>query len=64
LCATEEAFDAIVVSEETVGGAHEINRVRDNLGFHPLTIVVVGLLRHNDASAKLSSSDLRAKDAL
>lgn len=62
LCATEEGFDAIVVSEETVGGAHEINRVRRGLGYRPLVIVVVGLL-HHDSSIKLSSSDLRRSDA-
>ena len=63
LCATEESFDAIVVSEETISGAHEINRVRHDLGFHPLAIVVVGLLYHKDSCTKLSSSDLRNKDA-
>lgn len=62
LCATEEGFDAIVVSEETIGGAHEINRVRKRQGFNPLVIVVVGLLQHG-ASNKLSSSDLRISDA-
>ena len=62
LCATEEGFDAIVVSEETIGGAHEINRVRKGQGFNPLVIVVVGLLQHG-ASNKLSSSDLRISDA-
>lgn len=63
LCATEEDFDAIVVSEETLGGAREINRTRHDLGFQPLDIVVVGLLYHKDSCIKLSSSDLRNEDA-
>lgn len=61
LCATEQNFDAIVVSEETISGAHEINRVRQGLGFHPLVIIVVGLL-HHDSTTKLSSSDLRSSE--
>lgn len=65
LCATEEDFDAIVVSEETLGGAVWINEHRKKLGFHPLAIVVVGLLLRKGGSDgdKISSSDLRAKEA-
>ncbi len=66
LCATEEDFDAIVVSEETLGGAVWINEHRKKLGFHPLTIVVVGLLLRKDGSEdadKISSSALRAQEA-
>ncbi len=68
LCATEEDFDAIVVSEETLGGAVWINEHRKQLGFHPLAIVVVGLLLRKGGSndgdkVKISSSDLRAKEA-
>jgi pantetheine-phosphate adenylyltransferase len=63
LCATEENFDAIVVSEETIGGAHEINRVRAELGFHPLIIIVVGLLSAAAGEdSKLSSSALRVQE--
>lgn len=63
LCATEENFDAIVVSEETIGGAHEINRVRAELGFHPLIIIVVGLLSAGGGEdSKLSSSELRVQE--
>jgi phosphopantetheine adenylyltransferase len=65
LCATEENFTAIVVSEETVSGAHEINRVRRSLGFSPLVIIVVGLLYSHagNEGAKLSSSDLRVLES-
>ena len=66
LCATEENFDAIVVSEETVGGALWINEVRRAAGWHELVIVVVGLLlAKGDGDAggvKISSSDLRTGD--
>jgi len=60
VAATEEAFDAIVVSEETIHGAEEINHVRRSLGFKPLVIVVVGLLSGKAEGPKLSSTDLRA----
>ncbi len=60
--ATEARFDAIVVSEETIEGAHWINRVREGLGFKPLVVVVVGLLPSKDAP-KLSSTELRDKEA-
>lgn len=59
LAATDRAFDAIVVSEETVPGAEEINRVRHSLGFEPLVIVVVSLLPATSEGQKLSSTDLR-----
>ena len=66
LCATEENFDSIVVSEETVGGALWINEVRRAAGWHELVIVVVGLLlAKGDGDAggvKISSSDLRTGD--
>lgn len=63
LCATEENFDAIVVSEETIEGAQEINRVRAELGFHPLIIIVVGLLSAAAGEdSKLSSSALRVQE--
>ena len=65
LCATEENFNAIVVSEETISGAHEINRVRRGLGFPPLVIIVVGLLYSHagNEGSKLSSSDLRVLES-
>jgi len=66
LCATVEDFDAIVVSEETVIGAEQINMTRKGLGFHPLVIVVVGLLTSSpqfQVGSKLSSSELRVKES-
>ena len=66
LCATVEDFDAIVVSEETVIGAEQINMTRKELGFHPLVIVVVGLLTSSPQfqdGSKLSSSELRMKES-
>ncbi|KAI3437923.1 hypothetical protein D9Q98_000368 [Chlorella vulgaris] len=63
LCAFDPEFDAIVVSEETVPGAHTINQVREKQGFPPLTIVVVGLIYSRHSQAKLSSTDLREADA-
>lgn len=60
IAATEAGFHAIVVSEETIHGAEEINRVRASLGFEPLVIVVVGLLSGTPQGPKLSSTDLRA----
>jgi pantetheine-phosphate adenylyltransferase len=60
LAATSADFQAIVVSEETISGAEEINYVRKSLGFDPLVIVVVGLIgRATGAGGKLSSTDLR-----
>jgi len=62
LAATQEDFQAIVVSEETIGGAHAINETRNRLGYHPLAIIVVGLLSSAaSAEAKLSSSELRSR---
>ena len=60
IAATEADFDAIVVSEETIHGAEEINFVRRSLGFAPLVIVVVGLISAAASGPKLSSTDLRA----
>ncbi|KAL4538440.1 hypothetical protein Ndes2526B_g03257 [Nannochloris sp. 'desiccata'] len=60
LAATSADFQAIVVSEETISGAEEINFVRKSLGFDPLVIVVVGLIGGaTGAGGKLSSTDLR-----
>ncbi|PRW57160.1 phosphopantetheine adenylyltransferase-like isoform X1 [Chlorella sorokiniana] len=63
LCAVDPEFDAIVVSEETIPGAHAINKTRAELGFPPLVIVVIGLIYSRRRAAKLSSTDLRAEDA-
>lgn len=63
LCAVDPEFDAIVVSEETIPGAHAINKTRAELGFPPLVIVVIGLIYSRRRAAKLSSTDLREEDA-
>ena len=63
VAATDPSFEAIVVSEETIPGAEEINRVRAGLGFAPLVVVVVGLLSPQPAAPKLSSTDLRVAEA-
>lgn len=51
----EEAFDAIVVSSETVSGAERINELRAQKGFRPLAVAVTRRM----AAATLSSSYLR-----
>lgn len=53
--AVEEAFDAIVVSSETVTGAEKINELRAQKGFRPLAVAVTRRM----AVATLSSSYLR-----
>ena len=63
VAATDPCFEAIVVSEETIPGAEEINRVRAGLGFEPLVVVVVGLLSPQHAAPKLSSTDMRVAEA-
>ncbi|PSC70801.1 DNA topoisomerase I [Micractinium conductrix] len=63
ICATDPDFDAIVVSEETVPGAHAINQVRAHRGYLPLVIVVIGLIYSRRRATKLSSTDLREEDA-
>lgn len=60
IAATQAGFDAIVVSEETINGAEEINYVRKSLGYKPLVVVVVGLISGaTGEGGKLSSTDLR-----
>lgn len=53
--AVEEAFDAIVVSSETVAGAEKINQLRAQKGFRPLAVAVTRRM----AVATLSSTYLR-----
>lgn len=52
---SEEAFDAIAVSSETVAGAEKINELRAQKGFRPLAVAVTRRL----SAATLSSSFLR-----
>lgn len=51
----EEAFDAIVVSSETIAGAEKINEIRAQKGFRPLAVAVTRRL----SAATLSSTFLR-----
>ena len=46
--ATEEQFDALVVSPETTDGAQRINDIRDERGFDPLEVVVVDHVTADD----------------
>jgi len=60
---TDGDISAIVVSEETLPRALEINRIRRSHGLKPLDIVVVALMKDDDgrplSSAKLRRGELR-----
>ncbi|KDD74325.1 hypothetical protein H632_c1400p0, partial [Helicosporidium sp. ATCC 50920] len=58
LAATDAAFDAIVVSEETVPGAQAINDHRALLGLEALAVIVVPVLSGRSQQDKLSSTEL------
>jgi pantetheine-phosphate adenylyltransferase len=61
---TDPDIAAIVVSEETLHGAVNINAGRAKLGFNPLAIVVVPVIGAMGSDEdKLSSTRLRAEDA-
>lgn len=61
---TSNEVTAIVVSGETIPGAHSINASRKQRGLPPLLIVVVPVLEAMAGGRdKLSSTALRAKDA-
>ena len=63
---TSETMEGIVVSRETVCGAEAINRERLGSGLAPLVVVpvnLVGASNQEPDAKKLSSSDLRQKDA-
>jgi cytidyltransferase-like protein len=53
--------EGIVVSEDTVGGAEEINKIRIQKGFNPLTIFTIKLLLAQDGSP-ISSTRIRKKE--
>ena len=73
LCALQEPtaaavdvrMQALVVSQETVPGAEEINEYRRNKGYPELHIVVVDLIADTQAvkGGKVSSTALREQDA-
>ncbi|WP_327052320.1 phosphopantetheine adenylyltransferase [Halomicrococcus gelatinilyticus] len=46
--ATEQQFDALIVSPETKDGGKRINDIREERGFDPLEIVVVGHVEAED----------------
>lgn len=60
---TSDEVEAIVVSAETIKGAHTINQGRRKRGFPLLTIVVVPVVGAMSSGEKLSSTTLRAADA-
>jgi len=55
-------MEAVVVSQETLPGAHQINQGRVARGFSPLVVVVVPVIGGLDAATKLSSTQLRAQE--
>jgi len=65
LAATIRDMNGLVISQETISGAEALNDVRSTAGFDPLAFVVVDLVGADSSSsaAKLSSTDLRARDA-
>lgn len=65
LAATIREMKGLVISRETISGAEALNDVRATAGFDPLAFVVVDLVGADSSSdaVKLSSTDLRARDA-
>lgn len=65
LAATIRDMNGLVISRETISGAEALNDVRATAGFDPLAFVVVDLVGADSSSSavKLSSTDLRARDA-
>ncbi|KAJ9511918.1 hypothetical protein QJQ45_004480 [Haematococcus lacustris] len=59
----DPAMEAIVVSQETLPGALAINQGRERRGLHPLVVLVVPVIGSCDPAMKLSSTQLRARDA-
>lgn len=60
---TDADAAAIVVSEETLVGAHHINDHRVDAHLQPLVVVTVPVVGAMRSGNKLSSSTLRAADA-
>lgn len=62
--ATLEAISALVVSQETLPGARKVAEMRREAGImSPLEFVIVGLVFGEAVDEKLSSSQLRRRDA-
>lgn len=55
---TEEDVEAIVVSEETLTTAHEINKIRKERGFEPLVILAIDWVLSEDGKP-ISSTRVR-----
>ncbi len=54
----KEEIDFIVVSPETFGNALKANELRKKLGFKPMSIYVINLVKGEDGR-KVSSTDMR-----
>ena len=65
LAATMREMGALVVSQETVGGAEWIQGVRRDRGLKPLEVLVVGLVGQGHAAGgdKISSTALREAES-
>jgi pantetheine-phosphate adenylyltransferase len=63
LAELDSDMQALVVSRETMAGAHAINQGRIARGFPPLAVIVVPVLGAFKEGSKLSSSWLREQDA-
>lgn len=59
----DPGMEALVVSRETLAGGEAINRGRAARGFAPLRLLVVGVVGERADGSKLSSSELRERDA-
>eukprot|EP00128_Syssomonas_multiformis_P005633 Colp12_sorted_trinity150504_noHs@3758 len=57
---TDPTLQIIAVSDETVGGATEINKRRAELSFPPLAVEVIHFVESSDPTVKLSSTMIRA----
>jgi pantetheine-phosphate adenylyltransferase len=55
---TEDDFDAVVVSRETLPGAKRINEIRGSRGMSPLEVVVIDMVLDED-SVPISSTRIR-----
>ena len=64
VAATIEEIGALVVSRESLAGAHAVQRMRADRGVStPLALVVVDLVGGKGPESKLGSSGLRAREA-
>lgn len=59
---TEPEMDVLVVSEETLPGAEQINKIREQKGMHPLLVVPVEFVKLSSGE-RISSSLIRSQAA-